>query len=67
MCSKCNGAGYISVETEYDYHKNLTTYEEEKCPRCDGRGLLKIRTRTFAPLIDETPYDPAEELIKRTR
>jgi len=61
LCTKCQGAGFVHRETDYDYHNNFATLVCEKCEKCDGHGLLEVTTVIYCPSIEEKPYDPVAE------
>jgi len=52
VCGKCGGRGKITVWPEADIFK-LTKPKEEKCPLCEGSGMLQ---KTITTTIDLSPF-----------
>lgn len=52
VCGRCNGEGKILTWPEADIFK-LTKPKEEKCPLCEGGGMLQ---KTITTTIDLTPF-----------
>ena len=52
VCGRCNGEGKILVWPDADIFK-LTKPKEEKCPLCEGSGMLQ---KTITTTIDLSPF-----------
>jgi hypothetical protein len=47
LCSKCDGLGFVEIETSYDYHKRESSTSRTSCNNCHGDGRMIKTTESI--------------------